>query len=99
MNIIIDKYTVHSDPHNFIVTETKRMGTKDPRNKYFAEINNGVGAIGPDANVINFTTTLDYAKENLNLKLEYRLDKASEQVFEQKDNLSSIVLAAVYSFN
>ena len=69
------------------------------RGEYFAEINNGVGAIGPDANVINFTTTLDYAKENLNLKLEYRLDKASEQVFEQKDNLSSIVLAAVYSFN
>lgn len=69
------------------------------RSEYFAEINNGVGAIGPDANVINFTTTLDYAIENLNLKLEYRLDKASEQVFEQKDNLSSIVLAAVYSFN
>ena len=68
------------------------------RGEYFAEINDGVGAIGPDANVINFTTTLDYAIENLNLKLEYRLDKASEQVFEQKDNLSSIVLAAVYSF-
>tara|TARA_R100000995_G_scaffold66643_1_gene35387 strand:+ start:857 stop:1849 length:993 start_codon:yes stop_codon:yes gene_type:complete len=69
------------------------------RGEYFAETGDGVGAIGPDANVINFTTTLDYAKENLNLKLEYRLDKASEQVFEQKDNLSSIVLAAVYSFN
>ena len=69
------------------------------RGEYFAEINEGVGAIGPDANVINFTTTLDYAIDNLNLKLEYRLDKASEQVFEQKDNLSSIVLAAVYSFN
>ena len=69
------------------------------RGEYFAEINNGVGAIAPDANVINFTTTLDYAIDNLNLKLEYRLDKASEQVFEQKDNLSSIVLAAVYSFN
>ena len=69
------------------------------RGEYFAEINDGVGAIGPDANVINFTTTLDYAIENLNLKLEYRLDKASEQVFNQKDNLSSIVLAAVYSFN
>jgi hypothetical protein len=69
------------------------------RSEYFAEINDGVGAIAPGANVINFTTTLDYAIENLNLKLEYRLDKASEQVFEQKDNLSSIVLAAVYSFN
>ena len=68
------------------------------RGEYFAEINDGVGAIGPDANVINFTTTLDYAIENLNLKLEYRLDKASEQVFEQKDNLSSIVLAAIYAF-
>ena len=69
------------------------------RSEYFAEINSGIGAIAPGANVINFTTTLDYAIENLNLKLEYRLDKASEQVFEQKDNLSSIVLAAVYSFN
>ena len=68
------------------------------RGEYFAEINDGVGAIGPDANVINFTTTLDYAIDNLNLKLEYRLDKASEQVFEQKDNLSSIVLAAIYAF-
>ena len=68
------------------------------RGEYFAEINEGVGAIGPDANVINFTTTLDYAIDNLNLKLEYRLDKASEQVFEQKDNLSSIVLAAIYAF-
>jgi len=69
------------------------------RTEYFAEINDGVGAIGNNANVINFTTTLDYEIENLNLKLEYRLDKASEQVFEQKNNLSSIVLAAVYSFN
>tara|TARA_R100000697_G_scaffold75417_2_gene87686 strand:+ start:1449 stop:2441 length:993 start_codon:yes stop_codon:yes gene_type:complete len=69
------------------------------RGEYFAEINDGIGAIAPGANVINFTTTLDYAIENLNLKLEYRLDKASEQVFDQKDNLSSIVLAAVYSFN
>ena len=69
------------------------------RGEYFAEINEGVGAIAPDANVINLTTTLDYSIDNLNLKLEYRLDKASEQVFEQKDNLSSIVLAAVYSFN
>jgi len=69
------------------------------RGEYFAEVGDGVGAIGADANVINFTTTLDYEIENLNIKLEYRLDKASEQVFEQKDNLSSIVLAAVYSFN
>ncbi len=68
------------------------------RGEYFAEVGSGVGAIGADANVINFTTTLDYAVENINLKLEYRIDKASEQVFEQKDNLSSIVLAAVYSF-
>ena len=68
------------------------------RGEYFAEVGSGVGAIGADANVINFTTTLDYEIENLNIKLEYRLDKASEQVFEQKDNLSSIVLAAVYSF-
>ena len=50
------------------------------------------------SDIINFTTTLDYAVENLNLKLEYRLDKADQELFEQKDNLSSIILAAVYSF-
>jgi hypothetical protein len=52
-----------------------------------------------DADFIGLTTTLDYAIDNLNLKLEYRLDKSSQIAFEQKDNLSSIVLAAVYSFN
>ena len=73
--------------------------TTGVRAEYFSEIGNGVGAISKDANVINFTTTLDYAVDNLNLKLEYRFDKASEKVFEQKNELSSIVLAAVYSFN
>jgi len=75
-----------------------RKLTAGLRGEYFSEVGSGVGALGADANVINFTTTLDYAVENLNLKLEYRFDKASEQVFKQKDNLSSIVLAAVYSF-
>tara|TARA_R110002012_G_scaffold314219_1_gene526681 strand:- start:400 stop:1407 length:1008 start_codon:yes stop_codon:yes gene_type:complete len=69
------------------------------RAEYFAEMGNGVGAIGNDANVINLTSTFDYKINNLNLKLEYRLDKASEEVFEQKDNLSSIILGAIYSFN
>jgi len=73
--------------------------TTGVRTEYFAEMGNGVGAIGPDASVINFTATLDYAIENLGLKLEYRFDKSSEKIFEQKDNLSSVVLAAVYSFN
>ena len=48
--------------------------------------------------MVNLTTTLDYTVDDLSLKLEYRIDKSSEKVFEQKDNLSSIVLAAVYSF-
>ena len=70
------------------------------RAEYFAETGAGVGAIGTDADVINLTTTLDYAvDDNLNLKVEYRFDKTSEKVFEQKDNLSSIVVAAIYSFN
>ena len=51
------------------------------------------------SDIVNFTTTLDYKVENLNLKLEYRLDKADQDIFEQKDNLSSVVLAAVYSFD
>jgi hypothetical protein len=51
------------------------------------------------SDVINLTSTLDYTVENLNLKLEYRFDKSSDVVFEQKDNLSSVILAAIYSFN
>tara|TARA_Y100000385_G_C13099504_1_gene643549 strand:- start:3640 stop:4191 length:552 start_codon:yes stop_codon:yes gene_type:complete len=68
--------------------------TAGVRAEYFSEFTEVA-----NADVIGLTTTLDYAVENLNLKLEYRLDKASSEVFEQKDNLSSIVLAAVYSFN
>jgi hypothetical protein len=69
------------------------------RAEYFAETGSGVGVIGADEDVINFTSTLSYVIENINLKLEYRLDKASQQVFDNKDNLSSLILAMVYSFN
>ena len=69
------------------------------RAEYFAETKSEVGVIGSNKNVVNITTTLDYSIENINLKLEYRLDEASEKVFDKKDNLSSIVLAAIYSFN
>jgi|TARA_R110002153_G_scaffold6210_3_gene28229 hypothetical protein len=68
--------------------------TTGVRAEYFSEF---VGSNNVD--VIGITTTLDYVIDNLNLKLEYRLDKSSQIAFEQKDNLSSIVLAAVYSFN
>ena len=68
--------------------------TTGVRAEYFSEF---VGSNNVD--IIGLTTTLDYAIDNLNLKLEYRLDKSSQIAFEQKDNLSSIVLAAVYSFN
>ena len=68
--------------------------TTGVRAEYFSEF-----AGSNNVDVIGLTTTLDYAIDNLNLKLEYRLDKSSQIAFEQKDNLSSIVLAAVYSFN
>ena len=68
--------------------------TTGVRAEYFSEFDGS-----NNVDVIGLTTTLDYAIDNLNLKLEYRLDKSSQIAFEQKDNLSSIVLAAVYSFN
>jgi hypothetical protein len=59
------------------------------RGEYFSDM---------DADVINLTTTLDYSVDNLNFKLEYRFDKDDKEVFIEKNNLSSIVLAAIYSF-
>ncbi len=71
-----------------------RKFTTGLRAEYFSEFNEV-----DKADVFALTTTVNYEVENLTLKLEYRLDKASEEIFETKDNLSSIVLAAVYSFN
>ena len=72
------------------------------RAEYFDTTGDVVQGFKEDANVINVTTTLNYLIDNLNLKLEYRFDnvnEVSEELLGQKDNLSSIVLAAVYSFN
>ena len=52
-----------------------------------------------ESSIIDLTTTLNYDVENLILKLEYRIDKSDKYIFERKDNLSSIILAAVYFFN
>tara|TARA_R100000995_G_scaffold70727_2_gene39327 strand:+ start:1251 stop:2228 length:978 start_codon:yes stop_codon:yes gene_type:complete len=71
-----------------------RKLTTGLRTEYFSEFTSS-----GNTDVIGLTATLDYSVENLNLKLEYRLDKADDKIFETKDNLSSIVLAAVYSFN
>ena len=70
-----------------------RKLTTGLRTEYFGEFDST-----GDTDVIGLTATLDYSLENLNLKLEYRLDKADDKIFERKDNLSSIVLAAIYSF-
>ncbi len=51
-----------------------------------------------ESSIIDLTTTLNYDVENLSLKLEYRIDKSDKYIFERKDNLSSIILAGVYSF-
>ncbi len=64
------------------------------RAEYFNEFSSSL-----NTDVIGLTATIDYSIENLNLKLEYRIDKSDDKIFDKKDNLSSVVLAAVYSFN
>lgn len=75
------------------------------RAEYFVE--DGIfGAIGPDvadSSVFAATLTGSYVIDNLTIKPELRLDKASDNAFLDNDlgpqkSLSSFVLAAIYSF-
>lgn len=75
------------------------------RGEYFAE-NGNYGAIGSgveDSSVFAATLTGSYSIENLTIKPELRLDRSSDDAFVDNDlngskNLSSFLLAAIYSF-
>ena len=67
----------------------------------FGALSTGVRAeyfSNTEMDVINLTLTLDYVVENLNFKLEYRIDKSEQVIFDTRDNLSSVGLATIYSF-
>ncbi|AXT54147.1 porin [Aquimarina sp. BL5] len=77
------------------------------RGEYFAEFEDGAGALVTDADsdgsVIAATLTGSYDIGNLTLKPELRLDSASEDTFPDNDgdfkkSLSSFVLGAIYKF-
>lgn len=73
------------------------------RAEYFKELEDGGYVYGADVRSLDFTLTGNYTIENLTIKPELRLDSISEDVFldpdlKPIDNLSSFVLAAVYSF-
>ena len=86
----------------YTTSETFTIGL---RAEYFEEIGN-FGAIGTgmmDSNVFAITATGNIQIGDLAIKPEIRLDTASDNAFlnadlEAQDNLSSFVLAAVYSF-
>ena len=75
------------------------------RGEFFAD--EGVGVIGEGESVFDFTVSLNYKKGNLTIIPEARIDALSSELFvvdaaaadlELSKNLSSFVLAAVYSF-
>ena len=79
------------------------------RGEYFAEFNEGVGAIGDlnddgDGSVFDLTLSSNIeVAEGLTLIPEFRIDIASEEPFQNIDlddqsTLASFLLAAVYSF-
>ncbi len=73
------------------------------RAEYFKELEEGGFVYGADVETVGFTLTGNYSIGNLSIKPELRLDQVSEDVFVNRDlenmgNLSSFILAAVYSF-
>ena len=78
------------------------------RGEYFTELNGNFGAIGTgvdDSSVFAVTLTGSYSVDNLTIKPELRLDSSSDEsgYFLDSDlvaqkSLSSIVIAAIYSF-
>ncbi len=88
----------------FKATEKFSIGL---RGEYFAEFEEGVGALETDADgdgsVFAATLTGSYDVGNLTLKPELRLDSTSEDTFPNNDgegtkSLSSFVLGAIYKF-
>ena len=70
------------------------------RVEYFKELAEGGVAYGADNSVIDATLTASYTTKDLRLIAELRLDDSSTAQFNSmtSDQLSSFVLAAVYSF-
>ena len=70
------------------------------RVEYFKELTSGGVAYGAGNSVIDATLTASYTTTDLRLIAELRLDQSSSAVFDSMtaDQLSSFVLAAVYSF-
>lgn len=81
----------------YALSENFKLGT---RVEYFQD--KGVDAIGTDENVIDATLTGKYTVGNLTIIPEVRLDKVSTPTYlddtEEKEQLSSFVLAVVYGF-
>ncbi|RMB56318.1 porin [Dokdonia sinensis] len=82
--------------------------TLGARAEYFAEAEQGAGAIGGydedgDASVIALTLTGSYSIGDLTIKPELRLDSTSEPTFldtdlEPSDSLTSFLIAGIYKF-
>ena len=73
------------------------------RAEYFKELEDGGPVYGADVSTLDFTLTGSYTLGDLTIKPELRLDSVSEDVFLDSDlaptdNLTSFVLAAIYSF-
>lgn len=73
------------------------------RAEYFKELKDGGPVYGADTSTFEATLTGNYTVGDLMIKPELRLDKVDQDVFldndlQPKDNLSSFLLAAVYSF-
>ena len=70
------------------------------RLEYFKD--KGVEAIGLDASVVDLSLSANYRVGNLTFIPEFRIDMSSENIFsddtQMNDSLSSVILAAVYSF-
>ncbi|WP_417885702.1 porin [Zunongwangia sp.] len=76
------------------------------RAEYFKELEDGGLVYGADASTVDFTLTGSYTVGNLIIKPELRLDSVDQDDpgpfldsdLKPQDNLSSFVLAAIYSF-
>ncbi len=79
------------------VMENLKLGI---RGEYFAD--NGIEVIARDENLIDFTFSANYTIGNLTLIPEFRLDAASQPIYQDElefnKSLASFVLAAVYGF-
>ncbi|MEY2963511.1 MAG: hypothetical protein RL754_772 [Bacteroidota bacterium] len=70
------------------------------RGELFHELKRGGPVYGSGTTTLDFTITCAYTDDNLRLIAELRLDECSEPQFNTyaNSNLSSLILAAVYSF-